>query len=339
MGFSKLEVAFLRFPDGHFPSDPEADDFGGDIWITPPKGRGKIIACSGLGVNWNAPVLMDEGVLLQPGDTTQKFQNVPSCLIGMSYFGHPINVSAGNWNIEFEPPLTLYVWVMDGFCDSLEQVMPLQGWTLESAPGFQTDDGYKLHLLSKYIQEEDFYTGRWESFRTISSSFCGGLVGTYPLPKQPEVVVSSELPSESMVVGEAQELGGEVMGCSGLDIEWNAPHKMMAGALVNPGLDFPLWTFLDRFSFFLVTIGIPTAKRHTADQATVTLSSRTYLLSCRVANISAPGHGPKLAHGPSSTKLQPFYTCGSKRVSTMPGLMMPWVQMVGPRKMPGTLRA
>jgi len=209
--------------------DEEDDSGGGDIWITPPRSGGKIIACSGLGVNWNAPVLMRNGTQLQPGDTEQKFVNVPTCLDGGTYFGHPASVSPGFWNIEFEPPTTLYVWLLDGSTNSLELVMPTQGWTVVNAPGFQTNDGYKLHLLSKYIEEEDRYTGRYECFRTISSYFCGGLVGTYPLPKEPEVMVSAAVPS----VSEGADF--PVTACSGLEIDWNPPTTMSEGTLTNPG--------------------------------------------------------------------------------------------------------
>lgn len=210
--------------------DDEDDSFGGrgDIWISPPRTGGKIVACYGLGVNWNGPVLMGEGTLLQPGDTDQTFMNVPSMLDGATYFGHPINVSAGFWTIEFEPPTTLYVWVMDGCSDSLELVGPTTGWTLEDAPGFQTNDGYKLHLMSKYVEKLDRYTGCYEGFRTISSSFCGGLIGVYPLPKQPEVLVSAAC--ASMPSNDAP-----VTFCSGLEVEWNSPMKMEEGTQTNPG--------------------------------------------------------------------------------------------------------
>lgn len=168
---------------------------------------------------------MQNGTRIQPGDTDATFQNVPVWMEGLTYFGHPINVSAGMWNIEFEPPLKMYIWVMEGASDSLELVAPTQGWQEENCPGFQSSDGYKLFVLSKYIENEDMYTGRWECFRTISSSFCGGLVGVYPLPKEPEVIPASSVPQSAF----------PVTNCSGLEVEWNPPLPMEEGTQTNPG--------------------------------------------------------------------------------------------------------
>lgn len=86
---------------GH-PKDDD-DGPGGDIWISKPKTGGKIVALSGLGVDWNGPALMQDGTFLHPGDSEATFQNVPSYLNGATYFGHPMEVSAGNGTIQFEP--------------------------------------------------------------------------------------------------------------------------------------------------------------------------------------------------------------------------------------------
>lgn len=165
------------------------------------------------------------------------FQNVPSYFNGATYFGHPMEVSAGNGTIQFEPPTTMYFWLKDGYTNSLELVLPTCGWKEESAPGFQTSDGSKLMVFSKYFEEADKYSGCYESFRTISSYFCGGVVGVYPLPKEPKMVdsESAKPDAEFILEGEPPESGGGVTSCSGLDIEWNAPAKITEGTLVNPG--------------------------------------------------------------------------------------------------------
>lgn len=334
---------------GH-PKDDD-DGPGGDIWISKPKTGGKIVALSGLGVDWNGPALMQDGTFLHPGDSEATFQNVPSYFNGATYFGHPMEVSAGNGTIQFEPPTTMYFWLKDGYTNSLELVLPTCGWKEESAPGFQTSDGSKLMVFSKYFEEADKYSGCYESFRTISSYFCGGVVGVYPLPKEPKMVdsESAKPDAEFILEGEPPESGGGVTSCSGLDIEWNAPAKITEGTLVNPGKPSGLGAFMATcvklFMFvylfeleqFVRASDFTMSSRqlsivHASSwefltgaqpmQVSETSSLRTYLHSCPEAHtlVARPGHHQ--APGPSTTKPQQLCMCGSRRVSTMRELMM-----------------
>ena len=270
------------------------------------------------------------GHLCPAGDTEQKFVNVPTCLDGGTYFGHPASVSPGFWNIEFEPPTTLYVWLLDGSTNSLELVMPTQGWTVVNAPGFQTNDGYKLHLLSKYIEEEDRYTGRYECFRTISSYFCGGLVGTYPLPKEPEVMVSAAVPS----VSEGADF--PVTACSGLEIDWNPPTTMSEGTLTNPGEEDGGPGSYEAALLTLESKKTPKkthqCKRKT--RKTKAYPDRSWLFRmcpkcCWVVPTLAPSVGLPRAPGPSNTKLLASCTSGPGETSTTPGWMSFLAVMLG----------
>ncbi len=309
------------------------------------------MALSGLGVDWNAPALMQDGTFLHPGDSEATFQNVPSYLNGATYFGHPMEVSAGNGTIQFEPPTTMYFWLKDGYTNSLELVLPTCGWKEESAPGFQTSDGSKLMVFSKYFEEADKYSGCYESFRTISSYFCGGVVGVYPLPKEPEIVdsESAKPDAEFILEGEPPESGGGVASCSGLDIDWNAPAKMTEGTLVNPGqlsglgafmatcIRFFMLVYLFELEKFVRASDFTMSSRqlymvHASSwelltgaqpmQVSETSSLRTYLHSCPEAHTLVARLGHHQAPGPSITQPQQLCMCGSRRVSTMRELMM-----------------
>ena len=74
---------------------------------------GKVTGCSGLGVAWNPPRGMAEGILIYT-DKDYTFRNVPACLTSGTYIGSHCWPKAGTWTIEYEAPTMLYVWVQQG---------------------------------------------------------------------------------------------------------------------------------------------------------------------------------------------------------------------------------
>lgn len=179
---------------------------------------------------------MENGTLLHPGDHERSFQNVPTFLEGLTYIGHPFKEDLkGNWTWKFEPPCTCYIWLLDGMTNSLELVLPTTGWTEVSAPGFQTSDGYKLWLFSKSYEKADFYTGCYDSARVAYPPFCGGLIGTYPLPKEPKMKEGDEELEHC-----SSPPSGPLGCCTGLETEWCAPQTMEEGMPVVAGAEFCL---------------------------------------------------------------------------------------------------
>ncbi|CAJ1327559.1 unnamed protein product [Effrenium voratum] len=206
--------------DGEDGGDFVDEDDEDDVELT-----GEVVGCEGLCEEWTQPTLMDEGVALKPGESAT-FKNVPFYLKGKTYFGIKGEASAGMWTIEYVPPVPMYVWLMVGSTNSVELVLPTQGWTQEPAEGFQSSDGYELIVLSYTFTE-----GKYFSIR-CTAPIVGGLVGGHAPPKLP--TPGSNEANEAGGDGPAVNLG-KVLACSGLDIAWNPPKTMTEGTLTNPG--------------------------------------------------------------------------------------------------------
>lgn len=179
---------------------------------------GELLGCSGLGT-WNAPALLKDGCLMDPGESTTTFQNVPSDIRGKTFFSLKSSTAeSGMWTIEYLPPTKIYVWLMKGKTGMLplDEMLPKRGWDQEPADGFQSSDGKELLLFSKWFSEDEKYY-----MLHTSDPIVGGVLGTYPLPKAPKP--------------ETHRSNSWVTKCSGLGVEWNEPQKMAEGLQTNPG--------------------------------------------------------------------------------------------------------
>ena len=127
-------------------------------------------------MDWNAPVEMVEGVLTNPGDRTYTLVNVPSYLIGGQYVGSRTFPQGGfTWSISYNPPVSLFIWVMDIYLAGADNVLQGDGWSVEDAPGFQRSDGHSLSVWSK-----SFYDGTSVSVNGLNGVFVAGAVSVCP---------------------------------------------------------------------------------------------------------------------------------------------------------------
>ncbi|CAK9011218.1 Calpain-15 (Small optic lobes homolog) [Durusdinium trenchii] len=184
---------------------------------------GELLGCTGLGT-WNAPVIMQEGTLTDPGEgkASARFVNVPKCLHGKTLFALKNSTAEpGTWMMEYYPPTKLYVWLQKGKTGMLplDEFLPKRGWDHEPTDGFQTSDGHELLLFSKWLEEDEKYYALHTSWPIV-----GGVIGTFPLPKPPPVTP-----------GDGDNCFDPVTKCTGLDVEWNGPEKMAEGTQTNPG--------------------------------------------------------------------------------------------------------
>eukprot|EP00913_Durusdinium_trenchii_P003633 g3361.t1 len=145
---------------------------------------GELLGCTGLGT-WNAPVIMQEGTLTDPGEgkASARFVNVPKCLHGKTLFALKNSTAEpGTWMMEYYPPTKLYVWLQKGKTGMLplDEFLPKRGWDHEPTDGFQTTASQELLLFSKWLEEDEKYYALHTSWPIV-----GGVIGTFPLPKPP----------------------------------------------------------------------------------------------------------------------------------------------------------
>ncbi|CAJ1328154.1 unnamed protein product [Effrenium voratum] len=133
-----LNLWSKRFIDGsEYSLDLKSCMVGGVIG-TPLASTGKVIKCSGLDIEWNAPQTMTEGTLTNPGDRDYTFENVPACLAGGIYIGTRTWPEAGTWTIEYEAPTMLYVWIEGGKYDAgVAEFLAADGWVKEEDGKFK----------------------------------------------------------------------------------------------------------------------------------------------------------------------------------------------------------
>ena len=150
----------------------------GGVVGTPLKCSGKVTGCSGLGVGWNPPRGMAEGILIYT-DKDYSFQNIPACLASGTYIGSHCWPSPGTWTIEYDAPTTLYVWAQQGkYGGGVDAVLKADGWVSEDATDFKNvaldldgfGSGLPLNLWSRH-----FATGSSYSIRT-NELMIGGVV-------------------------------------------------------------------------------------------------------------------------------------------------------------------
>ena len=111
-----------------------------------------VMKCSGLGVDWNAPTKMAEGLKTNPGEQEHSFKNVPAVLLAGSYIGSKCWPEKGVWNIEYRAPCKLYIWAREGeYNGGVDDSLKGLGWAREAAAGFQRSDGAALTLWSKHF--------------------------------------------------------------------------------------------------------------------------------------------------------------------------------------------
>ena len=131
-------------------SDPIVGGLIGSLPLPKPPSTdtsdSPVIKCSGLGVDWNAPTEMAEG--LKSGE--HSFKNVPAVLRGGSYIGSKSWPQKGVWNIEYRAPCKLYIWALQGESNGVDDSLGV-GWARENAEGFQRSDGAALTLWSKHF--------------------------------------------------------------------------------------------------------------------------------------------------------------------------------------------
>lgn len=127
-------------------------------------------------MDWNAPVEMVEGVLTNPGDNRYTLVNVPSYLIGGQYVGSRAWPQGSfTWSISYNPPVSLFIWVMDIYLAGADNVLQGDGWSVEDAPGFRRSDGYSLSVWSK-----SFYDGTSVSVNGLNGLIVAGVVSVCP---------------------------------------------------------------------------------------------------------------------------------------------------------------
>jgi len=174
---------------------------------------GAVTGSSGMGIGWNSPATVKEGVLSQPGQRAYTLQNVPAELIGGTYVGHKTwpSKSGGTWTISYTAPVTLYVWVIkEKHNAGIDAMLSNDGWAPVAAPGFQRSDGWALHVWKRH-----FATGSTYLIKT-KELMIGG-------------VISKALPEECEVSC------GAATSSSGMDIRWNSPATVKEGVLSQPG--------------------------------------------------------------------------------------------------------
>ncbi|CAE7422187.1 unnamed protein product [Symbiodinium natans] len=119
---------------------------------------GSVTGSSGLGIGWNAAATMAEGLLANPGERDYKLQNVPSDLIGGTYFGTKTWPSAGTWKIEYTAPVTLYVWVMkNSYNAGVDAALGGDGWEQVHAPNFKRSDNHALNVWKRFFADGSSY--------------------------------------------------------------------------------------------------------------------------------------------------------------------------------------
>ncbi|CAJ1446644.1 unnamed protein product [Effrenium voratum] len=176
---------------------------------------GAVAGSSGMGIPWNSPAIVKEGILSQPGQRGYTLQNVPAELIGGTYIGHQAwpSKSGGTWNITYQAPVILYVWVVkEKHNAGIDAMLSNDGWAPVAAPGFQRSDGWTLHVWKRY-----FGSGSTYLIKT-TELMVGG-------------VISSKVSSEC----KAAATCGAVAGSSGMGIPWNSPAIVKEGILSQPG--------------------------------------------------------------------------------------------------------
>ncbi|CAJ1328158.1 unnamed protein product [Effrenium voratum] len=176
---------------------------------------GAVAGSSGMGIPWNSPATVKEGILSQPGQRGYTLQNVPAELIGGTYIGHQAwpSKSGGTWNITYQAPVILYVWVVkEKHNAGIDAMLSNDGWAPVAAPGFQRSDGWTLHVWKRY-----FGSGSTYLIKT-TELMVGG-------------VISSKVSSEC----KAAATCGAVAGSSGMGIPWNSPATVKEGILSQPG--------------------------------------------------------------------------------------------------------
>jgi len=183
---------------------------------------GDVTYAVGGGVDWNAPVEMVEGVLTNPGDRTYTLVNVPSYLIGGQYVGsRTFPHGSFTWSISYNPPVSLFIWVMDIYLAGADNVLQGDGWSVEDAPGFQRSDGDSLSVWSK-----SFYDGTSVSVNGLNGVFVAGAVSVCPELQPPT-------PATPAAVGDPhlQNVHGERFDLmkAGKHVLVNIPRGVAAG--------------------------------------------------------------------------------------------------------------
>lgn len=152
---------------GGFNFEEIEDDDLGESTSTQTSGyAGKLLRCSGLGVEWNSPVPVVEEMPAYPGQKPYNLEYVPDMLLGGSYIGCKVWPSAGTWTIEYEAPVKLYVWVSTMASGGVEDQLNADQWQKETVPRFQlgrggskvAKGGQKLNVWSREFLEGSSYS-------------------------------------------------------------------------------------------------------------------------------------------------------------------------------------
>jgi len=153
---------------------------------------GGITSCSGGGVEWNHPVVLEDMQQVSPGSNEFKLVNVPASLIGGRYIGSKTapKGKGWSWTLKYKPPVKLNIWVWADvstrphdpktsnllkYNAGLNMNVRAAGWKSEPAAPFHRSDNpsYRLEVWSKV-----FTDGSETVIQPLDGELVAGVVST-----------------------------------------------------------------------------------------------------------------------------------------------------------------